>query len=89
MKQKFIPKKNRDILFETEKFLPDIFFLKKEHPAHKGKRMYLTGLDKDNNIVIVEVKDEIVEESVISQVMEYAMWLESNPDLIKTLRFGI
>ena len=51
--------------------------------------MDLVGLDKDNNIVIIEVKDEIVEESVISQVMEYAMWLESNPDLIKTLRCGI
>jgi hypothetical protein len=77
--------KIRDLLFETEKILPDIFFLKKEHPTYKGKRMDLVGLDKDNNIVIVEVKDELVEESVISQVMEYAMWVESNPDSIKTL----
>jgi len=77
--------KIRDILFETGKILPDIFFLKKEHPTYKGKRMDLVGLDKDNNIVIVEVKDETVEESVISQVMEYAMWVESNPDSIKTL----
>lgn len=35
--------------------------------------MALVGLGKDNNIVIIEVKDEIVEEFVISQVMEYAM----------------
>jgi len=68
--------KIRDLLFETEKILPDIFILKKEHPTYKGKKMDLVGLDKDNNIVIVELGGYIDQtnsryvEKVISDILK-------------------
>jgi len=43
-------------------------------------------LDNENNIVIVEIKDEMVNESVLYQVTRYALWVEAHPDAIKNTK---
>src|SRR3989344_2369763 len=74
------------LLWETKGILPDIYLLSRQVTSYGGSdRIDLLGLDSDNNIVIIEVKDEEVDEGVISQVMRYAFWVETNPDSVKTL----
>lgn len=72
------------IIFETENILPDVFLLKRQLQLPKD-RIDLIGLDKENNIVIIEIKDETVDESIIPQVLNYAIWVESHPDSIKSI----
>lgn len=74
------------LLWENKGILQDIYLLSRQVISYGGSdRIDLLGLDSDNNIVIIEVKDEEVDEKVISQVMRYAFWVETNPDSVKTL----
>jgi len=74
------------IVFETRNILPDVFFLKRQLSTYKGEeRIDLVGLDNENNILVIEIKDETVDESIISQVMKYAGWVETHPDSIKSI----
>lgn len=74
------------MIWENKGILPDIFLLSRQVISYGGSdRIDLLGLDSDNNIVIIEVKDEEVDERVISQVMRYAFWVETNPDSVKVL----
>ncbi len=72
------------IIFETENILPDVFLLKRQLQLPRD-RIDLIGLDKENNILIIEIKDEVVDESVIPQVLNYAIWVEGHPDAIKSI----
>jgi len=71
-------------IFETKDILPDVFLLKRQLQLPRD-RIDLIGLDKDNNILIIEIKDELVEESIIPQVLNYAIWVEGHPDSIKSI----
>ena len=74
------------IIFETENILPDVFLLKRQLSTYsKDRRIDLVGLDNENNILIIEIKAEMVTEKIISQVMEYALWVETHPDAIKSI----
>ena len=74
------------LVWENKKILPDISLLSRQVPSYTGSDIIdILGLDNDNNIVIIEVKDEEVDENVISQVMRYAFWVETNPDSVKSL----
>lgn len=74
------------LLWENKAILPDIYLLSRQVPNYSGSdRIDLLGLDNDNNVVIIEVKDEEVDNKVIVQVMRYAFWVEENPDSIKSL----
>ncbi len=74
------------LLWENKGMLPDIYLLSRQVQSSSGsERIDLLGLDSDNNVVIIELKDEDVTEEVILQVMRYAFWVEANPDSIRTL----
>lgn len=74
------------LLWENKAILPDIHLLSRQVSSYGGtNRIDLLGLDNDNNVVIIEIKDEEVNHEVIPQVMRYAFWVEENPDSIKTL----
>lgn len=45
----------------------------------------MIGVDNEGTIVIIENKNVSVDERIISQVLNYALWAESNPDSIKNL----
>ncbi len=77
--------KIEDILYK-QKILPDICILKRQLQSYTGQeRIDLIGVDNENNIVIIEIKDEEIDENVIPQVMRYAFWVETHPAAIKNL----
>jgi hypothetical protein len=74
------------IVFETQEILEDIFLIKRQ--VRGGKKSGIpdiVGVDNDGNVCIVEMKNSAVDASIISQVLEYAFWAETNPDSIKSL----
>lgn len=74
-----------NIIFENS-LLADVVLLKRQVKTYdRESRIDIVGLDSENNILVVEIKDEIVSEDVISQVLRYALWIESYPDAIKSI----
>ena len=73
------------IIFEKE-ILPDVFLLKRQLQTSTNKeRIDIVGIDNENNILVIEIKDETVDENVITQVTKYVEWVETNPDAIKNI----
>lgn len=73
-------------VFETPEILEDIFLIKRQiRGGHKGGIPDIIGLDNDGNVCIVEMKNVTVDASIISQVLQYAIWAETNPAEIKNL----
>lgn len=71
-------------IMETREVLSDVFILKRQ--VNVGKDIPdMVGIDKDNNIVIIENKNVIVTEDILSQIVRYAIWAETNPDSIKAM----
>lgn len=85
-----IPFKTEDefekTVFETPELLEDIFLLKRQ--VRGGKKSGIPdiiGIDNDSNVCIIEMKNVSVDASIIPQLLQYAFWVESNPDSIKSL----
>jgi len=73
-------------VFETPEILEDIFLIKRQvRGGNKSGIPDIVGVDNDGNICIVELKNVTVDPSIISQVLQYAFWAETNPDSIKSL----
>ena len=83
-----------EVLFETEddfekyiisntELLPDVFIAGSQVISKSG-RPDIIGIDNENNVVIIEMKNVQVDENIIPQVLRYAIWAESNPDSIKS-----
>lgn len=71
-------------LSSTEDIFSDIFLLKRQ--VNSGKEIPdMVGVDKDNNVVIIEIKNTAVNEDILPQILRYAIWAEKNPDSIKAL----
>lgn len=73
-------------IYGTKEILGDIFILKRQIRASTGHDIPdMIGIDKENNVVIMEMKNGEVDESIIPQVLRYAIWAETNPDSIRAL----
>jgi len=80
------PEEKIEKLIKEGNLLPDVYILGEQVRTSSGEdRIDLLGLDSENNVIVIEVKDEIVDENVISQVLKYALWAEKNPDSIKSI----
>ena len=64
--------------------LGEIFILKRQVRAGRDIPD-LVGVDRDNNVVIIENKNQEVTEDILPQILRYALWAETNPDSIKAL----
>lgn len=70
--------------FEIEDFLEkhpsvldkDIFIIGRQVSTDTKTRIDLLGLDKDGNVVIIEIKKGISARDVVSQILEYGVWAE-------------
>ncbi len=71
-------------LMETRDIFSDIFILKRQVNAGRDI-LDMVGIDRDNNIVIIENKNITVTEDVLPQILRYAIWAETNPDSIKAM----
>jgi hypothetical protein len=73
-------------IFGTSELLEDIYLIKRQiRGGNKTGIPDIVGLDSDGNVCIVEMKNVTVDASIIPQVLQYAIWAETNPDSIKSL----
>jgi len=74
------------IVFEASGLLEDVFPLKRQiRGGGKAGIPDIIGVDRDGNVCIVEMKNVAVGAEIIPQVLQYAIWAETNPDSIKSL----
>ncbi len=73
-------------VFDNSELLEDIFLLKRQVRGGGKKGIPdIVGLDSDGNVCIIEMKNVPVDASILPQILEYALWAETNPDSIKSL----
>lgn len=73
-------------VFATPELLDDLFLIKRQiRGGSKAGIPDLIGVDSDGNVCILELKNVPVDAAIIPQVLEYAIWAETNPDSIKSL----
>lgn len=72
--------------FETGEILGDIFVLSRQvQTSTREERPDIVGVDRENNVVLAELKNAAPNESIIPQLLRYAIWAETNPDSIKAM----
>jgi len=71
-------------VFKNNDLLKDIFIFGNQVGTKNGT-IDLLGADNEQNIVLIEIKNETADEKVFPQILKYAMWLETNPDSVKNL----
>lgn len=70
----------------TGDILSEIFILSRQVKTPSRKDVPdIVGIDEEGNVVIIELKNQPVNEDVIPQVLRYAIWAETNPDSIRAL----
>jgi len=75
-----------DYLCKNEELLGDVSVIGRQIRTGTGlERIDILGIDADGDVVIFELKNEPVDEEILSQVLAYAIWAETNPDSIKAL----
>jgi len=73
-------------VYDIGEILSEIFILSRQVKTPSRKDIPdIVGVDKENNVVIVEFKNQPVDEDIIPQVLRYAIWAETNPDSIRAL----
>src|SRR5580704_11813437 len=73
-------------VFDTPAVLGDIYLLKRQiRGGGKAGIPDIIGIDSEGKVCVVEMKNIEVDAGVIPQVLEYAIWAETNPDSIKSL----
>jgi hypothetical protein len=73
-------------LQKNKALLSDIKIIKRQvRAANRTDIPDLIAVDKEGSVVIIELKNESVSEDIISQVLRYAIWVETNPDSIKAM----
>ncbi len=55
----------------------DIFIIGRQVHTATKTRIDLMGLDKEGNVVIIEIKKGVSEREVVSQILEYGVWAEN------------
>jgi len=55
----------------------DIFIIGRQVPTSSKTIIDLMGLDRDGNVVIIEIKKGVSAREVISQILEYGVWAEN------------
>jgi len=74
------------VVFETPEILEDIFLIKRQiRGGNKRGIPDIVGIDNDGNVCIIEMKNVTVDASIVPQVLEYAIWAETNPAEIRNL----
>lgn len=66
--------------------LSDIFIINRRIMAGSRKDIPdMVGVDRDNNIVVIENKNVQVSEDILPQILRYAIWAQTNPDSIRAM----
>lgn len=74
------------MVFNTKEILEDVFLIKRQvRGGNKEGIPDIIGIDNEGSVCIVEMKNKMVDATIISQVLKYAFWAENNPDSIKNI----
>lgn len=66
--------------------MQDVFPIKRQvRGGGKSGIPDIIAIDQDGNVCVIEMKNVTVDASIIPQVLQYAIWAETNPDSIKNL----
>lgn len=71
-------------IVDTKEIFSDIFILKRQIRAG-ADIPDIIGVDKDNNIVIIENKNTQVTEDILPQILRYAVWAKTHPGDVKAM----
>ena len=76
-----------NLILKHQELLGDDIFLITSQPRGGKKKGIpdIIGIDRDENVCIIEMKNVSVTSEIIPQVLEYALWAEQNPAEIKNL----
>jgi len=67
-----------DFIEEHPEILEDnMFIIGRQVQTSDGAKIDLMGMDKDGDLVIVELKKDKTPREVVSQILEYAVWAEN------------
>jgi hypothetical protein len=78
--------KFEEYVYKNQDLLGDIVILHRQiMTGAKQGIPDMLGIDQDGRICILEMKNVTVDESILPQVLGYAMWAETNPDSIKAI----
>lgn len=58
----------------------DLMIIGREAPTSDNKRIDLLGLDSDGALIVVEMKKGQTPRQVVTQVLEYAAWVDTLED---------
>jgi len=73
-------------VYSISGLLSEIFVLSRQVKTSSRKDIPdIVGVDEEGNVVIIELKNQPVNEDIIPQVLRYAIWAETNPDSIRAL----
>ena len=71
------------LVYENSEILGDIFPLWRQvRGGAKPGIPDIVGIDREGTVCIIEIKNVTVDESILPQVLAYAIWAENNPDSI-------
>ncbi len=73
-------------IFNNQDLLGDVYIIHRQiRTGSKQGIPDMLGVDKDARVCIIEMKNEQANEDVLPQVLEYAIWAETQPDSIKAI----
>jgi len=73
-------------VYKNQDLLGDIYIIHRQiRTGNKQGIPDMLGVDQNARICIIEMKNTEVDESILPQVLSYAMWAETNPDSIKAI----
>ncbi len=73
-------------VFKNQDLLENIFIFNRQiRSGHKQGIPDMLGVDQDGKICLIELKNVTVTEDILPQILQYAIWAETNPDSVKAL----
>ena len=73
-------------IFSNQDLLGDVSIIYRQiKTGNKQGIPDMLGVDQDNRICIIELKNQIADEDILPQALGYAIWAETNPDSIKAI----
>jgi hypothetical protein len=73
-------------IFKNQDLLENVFIFNRQiRSGHKQGIPDMLGIDQDGKICLIEMKNVTVTEEVLPQILQYAIWAETQPDSVKAL----
>ena len=73
-------------IFSNQDLLGDVSIIYRQiKTGQKQGIPDMLGVDQDNRICIIELKNQLADEAILPQVLGNAIWAETNPDSIRAI----